>query len=175
MELATNLDQEDDVSTLERAIEIAVDAHKGQADKAGSPYILHPLRVMLSLDASAPHDRIVGVLHDVPEDGFARGWTLERIKAEGFAPEVIEALKAVSKTDDDEGTEDEAGEAKTARYLRFVARAGAHPVGRRVKIADLKDNMDLSRIPSPTEKDYRRLAKYRRAVELLESLPAAGA
>jgi hypothetical protein len=82
----------DDMSTLERAIVIAAEAHAGMTDKAGAPYILHPLRLMLALsDAS---DRIVAVLHDVVED--CDGWTLARIRSEGFSEEVIEALESVT-------------------------------------------------------------------------------
>ena len=71
---------------LEHAIAIATEAHRGQQDKAGAPYILHPLRVMLALDGTV--DRIVGVLHDVVEDGGS-DWTFERLTAEGFTLEVI--------------------------------------------------------------------------------------
>ena len=78
---------------LERAVSIAVAAHKGQTEKAGAPYILHPLRVMQSLDTDL--ERIVGVLHDVVEDG--PGWSFERLEAEGFGADVIEALRLVTK------------------------------------------------------------------------------
>ena len=69
------------MSTLQRAIEIAVAAHKGQIDKAGSPYVLHPLRIMLKLRSD--DERIVGVLHDVVED--CEGWSFERLAEEGFS------------------------------------------------------------------------------------------
>ena len=68
------------MSTLQRAIEIAVEAHKGQADKAGAPYIFHSLRVMLSLKTD--DERIVGVLHDVVED--CESWGFERLESEGL-------------------------------------------------------------------------------------------
>ena len=82
---------------LERAIEIAVEAHKGQVDKGGSPYILHPFRVMMSVDLEL--EKIVAVLHDVVEDS---NWTFEALLAEGFSIEVIEALKSVTKNSDNE-------------------------------------------------------------------------
>ena len=82
---------------LERAIEIAVEAHKGQLDKGGNPYILHPLRVMMSVDLEL--EKIVAVLHDVVEDS---NWTFEALLAEGFSNEVIEALKSVTKKSDNE-------------------------------------------------------------------------
>ena len=82
---------------LERAIEIAVEARKGQLDKGGNPYILHPLRVMMSVDLEL--EKIVAVLHDVVEDS---NWTFEALLAEGFSIEVIEALKSVTKNSDNE-------------------------------------------------------------------------
>ena len=144
--------------TLEEAIRVAVDAHAGQLDKAGKPYILHPLRVMLAL--STDEERIVGVLHDVIEDSQDRadGWTLARLRAEGFSADVIEALDSVTRRTIEGAMED---------YFDFVRRAGANPIGRRVKIADLRDNSDPSRIPAPTAADHARLEKYRRALELL--------
>jgi (p)ppGpp synthase/HD superfamily hydrolase len=157
------------MSTLNRAIEIALEVHATQVDKAGDPYILHPLRVMLSL--KDPDDRVVAVLHDVLEDGRHLGWISDRLLAEGFSARVVDALLSVSKAPDEEDARDDSPEVKTQRYLRFVERAGRNPIGRRVKLADLRDNMDLTRIANPTEKDFRRLEKYRKAVELLEALP----
>ena len=137
------------MSTLERAIAIAANAHAGQTDKAGVAYILHPLRVMLMLETEA--ERIVGVLHDVVEDTAV---TYEDLRVAGFTEEILAALDSVTRRDDED-------------YEAFVLRAGQNPIGRRVKLADLKDNSDLSRIPSPTEKDYARLEKYRRAIATL--------
>ena len=146
------------MSTLERAIAIAVQVHAGQRDKAGRPYILHPLRVMLAL--STDEERIVGVLHDVIEDSQDRadGWTLARLRAEGFSADVVEALDSVTRRTIEGAMED---------YFDFVRRAGANPIGRQVKIADLRDNSDPLRIASPTDADRARLEKYRRALELL--------
>lgn len=140
------------MSTLERAIAIAAEAHAGQVDKAGAPYILHPLRVMLRLDD--PDARMAGVLHDVLEDTEV---TLERLRSEGFSESVLSAIQSVTKVP---------GET----YEAFVARAAQDPIGKRVKLADLADNSDLSRIASPTEKDLQRLEKYRRAMAFLQAL-----
>lgn len=145
--------------SLERAIAIALAAHSGQTDKAGTPYILHPLRVMLRQRTDAA--RIAAVLHDVVEDGD--GWTLDRLREEGFSEPVLAAVEAVTKRADEAGDDPEV-------YLAFVARAAAHPIGRRVKRADLEDNCDLSRIPHPTERDLQRIEKYRRALDLLDRL-----
>lgn len=142
------------MATLESAIEIAVAAHRGQRDKAGSPYILHPLRVMLALHSE--EERIVGVLHDVVED--CPDWSLERLQREGFSGSVIDALRAVTKQPHEHGE---------ARYMDFIDRSGQHPVGRAVKIADLADNMDMSRIENPTEADRQRGQRYRAARDRL--------
>jgi (p)ppGpp synthase/HD superfamily hydrolase len=143
------------MSSLNRAIAIAAEAHAGQHDKAGAPYIFHPLRIMLSLSSS--DERIVAVLHDVCED--CPGWTFDRLRAEGFSEQILTALDSVTKRD---------GEA----YEDFVTRAASNPTGRAVKLADLLDNCDLSRISNPTQRDFQRIEKYRKAIELIGRLPA---
>ena len=135
--------------TLERAIEIAARTHAGQVDKGGAPYILHPLRVMLRVAPGA--QQIVAVLHDVVEDSEV---TFEDLAREGFAAEVIAGLRAVTKIE---------GES----YEDFVARAALDPVGKAVKLADLMENSDLSRIAEPSQKDMERVEKYGRAIEYL--------
>jgi (p)ppGpp synthase/HD superfamily hydrolase len=142
------------LATLERAIAIAAEAHQGQTDKGGAPYILHPLRVMLSLNSI--EERIAGVLHDVVEDS---DWTFDALEQEGFSTTVIDALKSVTKLD---------GEA----YEAFVMRASRNAIATQVKLADLTDNSDISRIGNPTEKDFKRLEKYRRAMRTLTGTPA---
>ncbi|MDC3409139.1 GTP pyrophosphokinase [Burkholderiales bacterium] len=135
---------------LERAIEIAVEAHKGQLDKGGNPYILHPLRVMMSVDLEL--EKIVAVLHDVVEDS---NWTFEALLAEGFSIEVIEALKSVTKNSNNED------------YDSFIQRAIGNPIGRKVKTADIRDNLDVTRIPDIGEKDLQRISKYKKALKIL--------
>jgi (p)ppGpp synthase/HD superfamily hydrolase len=142
------------MSTLERAIVIATEGHSGEKDKGGAPFILHPLRMMLSL--STLEERIVAVLHDVCED--CPGWTLDRLSAEGFPDHVIAALDSVTKRQGED-------------YEAFARRAAANPIGRRVKLADLEDNCDLSRIAAPTESDRQRIEKYRRAIQLIQAIP----
>ncbi|MBK6789766.1 MAG: GTP pyrophosphokinase [Betaproteobacteria bacterium] len=144
------------MSTLEKAILIATQAHVGVTDKAGAPYILHPLRVMLGL--STPEERIVGVLHDVIEDSSV---TVEELRAR-LLDDVLAALESVTKRDGEE-------------YMDFVVRAARNPIGKRVKLADLKDNSDLSRIAAPTERDFARIEKYRLAIELIETMPSTPA
>ncbi|NJN95255.1 MAG: HD domain-containing protein [Anaerolineales bacterium] len=134
------------MSTLERAIAIAVQAHQGQTDKNGQPYILHPLRMMLRLKSEA--EMVVAVLHDVVEDNPA--WNFERLRQEGFAEEIVTAVDHVTRRESES-------------YEEFCERAGSHPLARRVKLADLEDNMDLKRLNTLTEKDKDRLARYHRA------------
>jgi (p)ppGpp synthase/HD superfamily hydrolase len=138
---------------LERAIEIAVSAHKGVKDKGGNPYILHPLRVMLSLNSE--EEKIVGVLHDVVED--AEDWTFEKLQDEGFSTLILEGLKSVTKTSEDEN------------YNEFVQRALANTIGRQVKIADIKDNLDVTRLDILTEKDVKRIQSYKKSLKILQS------
>ena len=137
---------------LERAIEIAVQAHKGTSDKGGSPYILHPLAVMHNLDTD--DEKIVGVLHDVVED---TQWTFEKLLDEGFSVTVVDALRSVIKQ---EGGED---------YFDFIQRAKKNPLGRKVKIADIQHNMDVTRIKVISDKDATRLNKYKKALVILIS------
>lgn len=134
------------MSTLERAIEIAHEAHAGQYDKAGKNYILHPLRVMER--GRTEEEKIVGVLHDVVEDSE---WTFEMLEAEGFTPKVIEALRCVTKLSEDED------------YDHFIDRVLTNPLAMRVKLLDLEDNMDMSRLDECTEGDIQRLQKYQKA------------
>ncbi|MFB3891134.1 MAG: GTP pyrophosphokinase [Phycisphaerae bacterium] len=127
------------------AIILAAQAHKGQVDKAGVPYITHPLRVMLRL--REPVDRIVAVLHDVVEDTAV---TLDDLRKAGYSQAVLAAVECLTKREDEP-------------YEAFIERCAANPVARRVKLADLGDNMDLSRLPVIGPKDRRRMARYEKA------------
>ena len=142
------------MSTLERAIEIATEAHRGQFDKAGNDYIGHPLRVMTA--GKTTEEKIVGVLHDVVED---TDWTFERLAAEGFSTKVIEALRCVTKLSENE------------TYDKFIARVKENPLAVAVKLNDLSDNMDIRRLPYISDKDVKRLKKYLKAYKQLTGTP----
>lgn len=145
---------------LERAIEIAVEAHAGQRDKAGAPYILHPFRVMMACDSADA--RIVGVLHDVVEDS---AWTFERLADEGFSTDVLAGLAAVTKRPEEKGSDD--------GYFAFCRRATGHPLGRVVKRSDLLDNLDVGRLGAEvTDGDLKRLERYRKALAIVEAVEA---
>jgi (p)ppGpp synthase/HD superfamily hydrolase len=140
------------MSTLARAIEIAVAAHKGQKDKSGADYILHPLRVMQR--GKTETEKICGALHDVIED---TDWTFEALEKEGFSEEVIAVLRCVTKLSEEED------------YDSFIERVATNPIAIQVKINDLLDNMDITRLSRLTEMDIKRLNKYLKAYRKLST------
>jgi (p)ppGpp synthase/HD superfamily hydrolase len=133
------------MSTLEHAILLAAESHLGQVDKVGSPYILHPLRVMFR--CRTPEAMMAAVLHDVVEDTPV---TLDQLRLLGYPGEVIDAVACLTKRD---------GES----YEDFVARVQTNPIATEVKIADLEDNMDVRRLTEVGPKEAERLARYRLA------------
>ena len=135
---------------LDRAKAIATSAHEGQVDKAGKPYIKHPMRVMNM--GKTVEEKIAGVLHDVVEDS---DWTFEMLEKEGIPKDVLDALRCVTKLSEDED------------YDHFIERVKTNPLAVKVKINDLKDNMDITRLGEVTEKDLARLNKYIRAYRQL--------
>lgn len=139
---------------LNKAIEIATRAHAGQVDKAGESYILHPLRVMLTRETEL--ERICAVLHDVIED---TNITFDNLRNEGFPEDVITVLDCLTKRDGED-------------YDAFIDRVLKNETACSVKLADLCDNMNLTRIQNPTEKDKERVQKYNKASErILDALP----
>ncbi len=137
--------------TLEEAIAFAAQKHAGQKDKAGKPYILHPLRVMLSM--TTDEERRVAVLHDAMEDCEV---TRQELEARGYPEVEIAAIEALTKRHDEHRD-----------YEKFIERVALNPLAASVKLADLADNMDLSRLDRPTDVDRDRVAKYQRARERL--------
>lgn len=128
--------------TLEDAIALAVTCHRGQTDKVGQPYILHPLRVMLAVHGDAA--QMAAVLHDVVEDC---GVTVADLRERGYPDDVIEAVDCLSRRE---------GES----YEAFIERLLPNPLARRIKLADLEDNLNVRRLPTVTEKDRERLNRY---------------
>ncbi len=131
------------------AYKIAVEAHKGQKDKAGADYILHPMTVASKVgdDESAI---IVALLHDVVEDTNVTFEDLQEL----LTSEELTALKLLTHNDE-------------VPYLDYVRLIGENTLTTKVKLADLQNNMDLSRLPVVTEKDLKRVEKYKKAFELL--------
>lgn len=140
------------VSMIEKAILIATKAHNGQLDKGGQPYILHPLRVMQSCNSDL--EKTCAVLHDVIED---TNITLNELREEGFSEEVLVILDLLTKKEQED-------------YSTFIDRISKNETACRVKIADLQDNMNLSRIKSPSMKDKKRVEKYMDAFERLHGV-----
>ena len=144
------------MATIDRAIMIASIAHAGQKDKADKPYILHPLRVMLTVasDKNATDEqKIVAVLHDVIEDTYVQE---QQLRENGFSEDIINAIKSVTKI-------------KGESRMDAAKRTKLNAIGRVVKLADLKDNMDLSRIENLTAKDRLRVAEYKKVQKFLKS------
>ncbi len=133
------------MATVEDAISIAAQAHKGQKDKAGAPYLLHPLRMMLRMTSESA--MMAAVLHDVVEDS---DWTLEQLREKGFSAEVLEAVECLTHRNEES-------------YQEFIERVQTNPIARQVKIADLEDNMNIQRINKISPKDLQRMEKYHRA------------
>lgn len=139
---------------IEKAVRIATQVHCGQVDKCGAPYIGHPLRVM---EMGRNEDEcILGVLHDVVEDGAT---SFEDLLAEGFPPHIIDALRCITKLSPDEP------------YDKFIARVKRNPLAVAVKLNDLTDNMDIRRLPYLSDKDIKRLKRYLKAYKRLKGIP----
>lgn len=134
---------------LSAALILAARAHDGQTDKGGQPYILHSIRVALKVN-SLEH-KIVALLHDILEDTEV---TEDDLLASGFTRDTVDAVVCLTK---------EKGE----DYMAFIERCKENQIARFVKLADLEDNLDLSRIPAPTAKDKARVQKYKKAMNKL--------
>ena len=139
--------------TLEDAVALALKVHAGVKDRGGQPYILHPLRLMVRMVTEA--ERMAAVLHDVVEDDTRYGTTFATLRQAGFPEAVVSAVECLTKRD---------GEV----YDAFIERAKSNPIARRVKLADLEDNLDVRRLLSVTAKDTDRFEKYRRAWTVLQ-------
>lgn len=132
------------MNDLERAIELAVRAHAGETDKAGETYIRHPLRVMEAMETETK--RVVAVLHDVVEDtSYSLGDIDER-----FDTEIRDAVDALTKRNGEE-------------YMEFIERAAADPIARQVKLVDVEDNMDLTRLDELEDGVFQKQRTYHRA------------
>jgi (p)ppGpp synthase/HD superfamily hydrolase len=140
------------IPTLADAIALAARVHRDQRDKAGQAYILHPLRVMMR-QPDETH-QIVAVLHDVLEDSEV---TAEDLRRSGYSEDVITAVESLTR-----------GANET--YDEFIERAAENSIARRVKLADLEDNLDITRLAKVRDKDLERMKKYHRARERLMAM-----
>lgn len=133
----------------EKAMQIAIKVHRGQLDKGGNDYINHPIRV--SENCNSGDEKVVALLHDTIEDGDI---TADYLLMQGFPHDIVDAVLSVSRKRGED-------------YFEFIQRCKANPIGRRVKICDLEDNMDITRLKELTEKDIERLKKYHKAYKIL--------
>jgi len=140
------------MSTLNQAIALAARAHEGQFDKAGAPYVLHPLRLMLRQPSL--EGMMVAVLHDVVED---TGISLADLRADGFPPSVVEAVAALTRRPQES-------------YEDFIQRLAPNPLARRVKLADLEDKLDLRRLDTLRDRDLERARRSHMAWRCLSAL-----
>lgn len=137
---------------LQKAIEIATEAHKNQTDRAGKPYTGHITRVMHA--GKTLEERMAGILHDIVEDTH---WTFEDLLQVGIPAEVVDAVRCLTKNENES-------------YDQFVERVKTNPIAIAVKLNDLRDNMDITRLSEITDKDIERLHKYHKAYKELSEL-----
>lgn len=130
--------------TLAVAIAITAEAFKDKVDKAGEPYILHCLRVMNNLHTRDKELQSIAVLHDLIED---TDYTLDDLRKLGFSDRVVKGVDALTKT-------------KDISYEEYVARVAQNEDARKVKLSDLRDNSDITRLKGLTQIDFERMVKY---------------
>lgn len=134
---------------IQQALQLACRAHSGQFDKGGQPYILHPLAVARAL--SSPEEKAVALLHDVLEDTWV---TQEYLLKAGFSCSIVAAVQTLTKKEGDS-------------YDQYLARIKKNPLARRVKMADLGHNLDMTRLQNPCVQDWQRREKYLQALAFL--------
>jgi (p)ppGpp synthase/HD superfamily hydrolase len=133
---------------LTLSIDIATNAHDGQVDKGGNKYILHPLAVMNRVNEIK--EKIAAVLHDVVEDTSV---TLQNLRERGICDEVVDAVDALTKRVGDS-------------YDQSLYRAYQNDIARAVKLADMTENSDITRLKTITDKDIKRCLKYKRGIAI---------
>ncbi len=158
----------DEARLLARAIGIAARVHETQKDKAGESYILHPLRLVFRAQSWGQRAQMVAALHDVVEDAEPAGtWNADRLRAEGFPSEVIDAVDLLTRRRETTHGFDETYEAFVRRILD--ATGAGSTLARRIKLLDLEDNMTMTRLKTTlTDKDMARLREYHGAYGRIE-------
>jgi GTP pyrophosphokinase len=140
-----------EMTGLDQAICMALDAHHGDSDKGDAAYIRHPLRLMEEMDTE--EERIVAVLHDVVEDSDTE---LEEINQQ-FSSEVHDAVAVLTKSEDEDYLEE------------YIPKIATNPLARKVKKADLKDNLDTTRLDEIEESIVNNLKKYHKSLKKLKN------
>ena len=129
----------------ELALQIAQKAHAGQVDKAGKDYILHPMTVASYMDTDT--EKAIAYLHDVLEDTDVTVDELRKI----FPNEIVDTLITLTHRKDES-------------YFEYIQRVSKSKLAKKVKVADLLHNLDITRIKEPTKQDYERLEKYKKSI-----------
>lgn len=148
---------------LGKAIAIASKVHETQKDKGGNAYILHPIRIMMRLRTNDEELMQIAILHDVVED--SDDWSVDRLRQEGFSDRVLSALELLTHESD-------------LSYEDYVKKISTNLDAARVKLEDIRDNSDVTRLKGLREKDFKRMEKYHRAYlflkNALENMKACG-
>jgi len=131
------------------AINLATEKHREQTDKGGNPYIHHLTAVANALDNT--ENKIVAYLHDICED---TDMTLDELRNMGFTERIVNSVDVITKR-------------KGQSYDEYLKDVRKDSNAWHVKIADLKNNMDITRINDPEEEDFARIEKYKKALEFL--------
>jgi (p)ppGpp synthase/HD superfamily hydrolase len=134
-----------------KALKLCFNAHKDQLDKSGVPYVFHPFH--LADQMNDENTTIVALLHDIVED---TDYTLKDLREMGFNEEVLGAIELMTHGDD-------------VPYMDYVAKIKENPIAKKVKLAYLRHNSDITRLDTITQKDLDRAEKYKKAILLLES------
>ena len=143
---------------LGKAIKIAAEAFENVKDKGGQPYILHCLRVMGNLHTKNEELKCIAVLHDIPEDdGREPEIVLRELRMLGFSERVIRALDLLTYR-------------KETPYDEYIKAISFNEDARLVKLADLKDNSDITRLKGLRKKDLERMEKYHRSYIYLSEI-----
>ena len=129
----------------ELALQIAKEAHAGQVDKAGKDYILHPITVASYMDTDV--EKTIAYLHDVLEDTSV---TVDELRNH-FSNEIVDTVITLTHRKDES-------------YFEYIQRISKSKLAKKVKVADLLHNLDITRIKEPTKQDYERLEKYKKAI-----------
>ena len=129
----------------ELALQIAKEAHAGQVDKAGKDYILHPMTVASYMDTDV--EKTIAYLHDVLEDTSV---TVDELRNH-FSNEIVDTVITLTHRKDES-------------YFEYIQRISKSKLAKKVKVADLLHNLDITRIKEPSKQDYERLEKYKKAI-----------
>lgn len=145
------------MSMLGTALRIAASVHEKQTDRGGNAYLLHPIRIMLRLRTNDEELMAMAILHDVVEDSK---WTLDMLRGEGISERALDALEALTHPEEEP-------------YEEYIKRVSTNVDAVRIKLEDLRDNSDITRLKGLRKKDFERIEKYHRAYMYLDKIHKA--